>query len=159
MIGELSRTCWIDEGIFSDPKATSSTDNIGYLFNHETGNDDDNTAMTNVFIESADFDLGEGDAYQSISRIIPDVKFTGSASTGANGQTLDIVLKRRNFPGEELTTAVTSACTSVTTKIDTRVRGRQAVLRIQSNDTNTSDIGMSFRLGATRIDIKPDGMR
>ena len=159
MIGELSRTCWIDEGIFSDPKATSSTDNIGYLFNHETGNDDDNTAMTNVFIESADFDLGEGDAYQSISRIIPDVKFTGSASTGADGQTLDIVLKRRNFPGEELTTAVTSGCTSVTTKIDTRVRGRQAVLRVQSNDTDASDVGMSFRLGATRIDIKPDGMR
>ena len=159
MIGELSRTCWIDEGIFSDPKATSSTDNIGYLFNHETGNDDDNTAMTNVFIESADFDLGEGDMYQSISRIIPDIKFTGSGDTGADGQTLNIVLKRRNFPGEELTTAVTSACTSITTKIDTRVRGRQAVLRVQSNDTNTNDVGMGFRLGATRIDIKPDGMR
>ena len=159
MIGELSRTCWIDEGIFSAPKATYSTNNVGYLFNHETGNDADDTAMANVFIESADFDLGEGDAYQSISRIIPDVKFTGSASTGADGQTLDIVLKRRNFPGEELTTAVTSGCTSVTTKIDTRVRGRQAVLRVQSNDTNASDVGMSFRLGATRIDIKPDGMR
>jgi len=159
MIGELSRTCWIDEGIFSAPKATYSTNNVGYLFNHETGNDNDDTAMTNVFIESADFDLGEGDAYQSISRIIPDVKFTGSASTGAEGQTLDIVLKRRNFPGEELTTAVTSGCTSVTTKIDTRVRGRQAVLRVQSNDTNANDVGMSFRLGATRIDIKPDGMR
>jgi len=159
MIGELSRTCWLDEGIFSDPKATSSTNDVGYLFNHETGNDDDGTAMTNVFIESADFDLGEGDMYQSISRIIPDVKFTGSASTGANGQTVDIVLKRRNFPGEELTTAVTGACTSVTTKIDTRARGRQAVLRVQSNDTNTNEIGMSFRLGATRLDIKPDGMR
>ena len=129
------------------------------MFNHETGNDNDGSAMTNVFIESADFDLGEGDMYQSISRIIPDVKFTGSANTGAEGQTLDIVLKRRNFPGEELTTAVTSACTSVTTKIDTRVRGRQAVLRVQSNDTNTNDVGMGFRLGATRIDIKPDGMR
>ena len=159
MIGELSRTCWLDEGIFSDPKATQSTSNVGYLYNHETGNDDDGSAMTNVFIESADFDLGEGDQYQFISRIIPDIKFTGSASTGANGQTVDIVLKRRNFPGEELTTAVTSACTSVTTKIDTRARGRQAVLRIQSNDTNTSDTGMAFRLGATRIDIKPDGMR
>ncbi len=159
MIGELSRTCWIDEGIFSDPKATYTTNYTGYLFNHETGNDNDGSAMTNVFIESADFDLGEGDMYQSISRIIPDVKFTGSANTGAEGQTLDIVLKRRNFPGEELTTAVTSACTSVTTKIDTRVRGRQAVLRVQSNDTNINDVGMGFRLGATRIDIKPDGMR
>ena len=159
MIGNLSRTCWLDEGIFSDPKATYTTNYTGYLFNHETGNDDDGSAMTNVFIESADFDLGEGDQYQFISRIIPDVKFTGSGNTGADGQTVDIVLKRRNFPGEELTTAVTSACTSVTTKIDTRARGRQAVLRVQSNDTNTNDTGMGFRLGATRIDIKPDGMR
>ena len=159
MIGNLSRTCWLDEGIFSDPKATYTTNYTGYLFNHETGNDDDGLAMTNVFIESGDFDLGEGDQYQFISRIIPDVKFTGSGTTGADGQTVDIVLKRRNFPGEELTTAVTSACTSVTTKIDTRARGRQAVLRVQSNDTNTNDTGMGFRLGATRIDIKPDGMR
>ena len=159
MIGNLSRTCWLDEGIFSDPKATYTTNYTGYLFNHETGNDDDGSAMTNVFIESADFDLGEGDQYQFISRIIPDVKFTGSGNTGADGQTVDIVLKRRNFPGEELTTAVTSACTSATTKIDTRARGRQAVLRVQSNDTNTNDTGMGFRLGATRIDIKPDGMR
>ena len=159
MIGELSRTCWLDEGIFPDPKATATTDYVGYLYNHESGVDNDDAAMTNVFIESSDFDLGEGDDFQSISKIIPDIKFTGNASTGANGQTLDIVLKRRNFPGEELTTAVTTACTSVTTKIDTRVRTRQAVLRLQSNDDDTSTIGMSFRAGATRIDITPDGKR
>ena len=159
MIGELSRTCWLDEGIFSNPKATESTNDVGYLYNHETGNDNDETAMTNVFIESSDFDLGEGDDYQFISEIIPDIKFIGDAATGANGQTLDIVLKRRNFPGEELTTAGTTACTSVTTKVNTRVRGRQAVIRLQSNDTNTSNIGMSFRAGATRIDTRPDGKR
>ena len=160
MIGELSRTSWLDEGIFAEPKATSTdVDYVGYCYNHETGVDDDGTAMTNVFIESSDFDLGEGDDFQSISKIIPDIKFIGNANTGANGQTLDIVLKRRNFPGEKLTTAVTSSCTSVTTKIDTRVRGRQAVLRIQSNDTDTTAIGMSFRAGATRIDLKPDGKR
>ena len=160
MIGELSRTCWLDQGIFPNPKATTTdTDDLGLLYNHEFGVDDDDTAMTNVFIESSDFDLGEGDDFQSISRIIPDIKFTGDADTGADGQTLDVVLKRRNFPGEDLTTAVTSSCTSATTKIDTRVRGRQAVLRIQSNDTDTSTIGMSFRVGATRIDINPDGKR
>ena len=53
MIGELSRTAWLDEGIFANPKATSSN----YLFDHELGNDDDGNAMTNVFIESSDFDL------------------------------------------------------------------------------------------------------
>ena len=159
MIGEMSRTSWIDEGIFPDPKSTSSTDNVGYLYNHESGVDADDAAMTNVFIESSDFDLGEGEEYQFISKIIPDIKFIGNGSTGASGQTLDLVLKRRNFPGESLTTALTSACTSVTTKIDTRVRGRQAVFRLQSNDDDTSVIGMSFRAGATRIDLKPDGKR
>ena len=159
MIGELSRTCWIDEGIFSDPKATSSTDDVGYLYNHESGVDADGSAMTNVFIESSDFDLGEGDEYQFISEMIPDIRFIGNGDTGASGQTLDLVLKRRNFPGESLTTAITTACTSVTTKINTRLRGRQAVFRIQSNDDDSTVVGMSFRAGATRINLKPDGKR
>ena len=160
MIGELSRTCWLDEGIFSDPKATSSSDYVGYLYNQESGVDNDGVAMTDVFIESSDFDIDPGgEDYQFISKIIPDIKFTGNVATGATGQNVDIVVKRRNFPGEELTTAVTSSCTSVTTKIDTRVRGRQAVLRIQSNDTDTTAVGTSFRVGAMRMDYKPDGTR
>ena len=161
MIGELSRTCWLDEGIFSDPKATSSSsDYIGYLYNQESGVDNDGAAMTDVFIESSDFDIDPGgENFQFISRIIPDIKFTGNVATGATGQNVDIVVKRRNFPGEELTTAVTSSCTSVTTKIDTRVRGRQAVLRIQSNDTDTTAVGTSFRVGAMRMDYKADGTR
>ena len=160
MIGELSRTCWLDEGIFSDPKATSSSDYVGYLYNQESGVDNDGVAMTDVFIESSDFDIDPGgENFQFISRIIPDIKFTGNVATGATGQNVDIVVKRRNFPGEELTTAVTSSCTSVTTKIDTRVRGRQAVLRIQSNDTDTTAVGTSFRVGAMRMDYKPDGTR
>jgi len=161
MIGNLSRTAWLDEGIFADPKATSTdVDYVGYCYNHETGVDDDGTAMTNVFIESSDFDIDPGgEDFQSITRIIPDIKFTGNGQTGASGQKVDIVLKRRNFPGEELTTALTTSCTSVTTKVDTRVRGRQAVLRIQSNDTDTTDTGTSFRVGAMRMDFKADGKR
>ena len=158
-IGELTRTSWLDEGIFSVPIGTYSSSNTGYLYDHETGDDADGSAMTNVFIESSDFDLGEGDDFSFISKIIPDIKFTGPASTGSAGQTAEVVLKRRNYPGESLTTAVTSSCTSVTTKIDTRVRGRQAVLRIQSNDDDTTVTGMSFRVGAMRIAIQPDGRR
>jgi len=159
--GLLSRTCWLDEGIFADPKATStSSDYVGYLYNHETGVDDDGTAMANVFVESSDFDIDPGgEDYQFISKIIPDIKFTGNTETGASGQNIDIVVKRRNFPGEELTTALTSSCTSVTTKIDTRIRGRQAVLRIQSNDDDATAVGTSFRVGAMRMDYKPDGRR
>ena len=154
MIGELSRTAWLDEGIFNTPKATSSN----LLFDHESGNDDDGSPMTNVFIESSDFDLGEGDEFQFVSRIIPDVTFNGTGSTGASGQKVNLILKKRNFPGEDLSVGATGSCTSVTTKIDTRVRGRQAVLRVQSDDTETAT-GMGFKLGATRIETQPDGKR
>tara|TARA_R100000664_G_C2759926_1_gene150347 strand:- start:9868 stop:11760 length:1893 start_codon:yes stop_codon:yes gene_type:complete len=158
-IGQLTRTSWIDEGIFSVPMGTYSSSDTGYLYDHETGDDDDGSAMTNVFIESSDFDLGDGEDFSFISKIIPDIKFTGTASTGSDGQTAEVVLKRRNYPGESLTTALTGSCTSVTTKIDTRVRGRQAVLRIQSNDDDTNVTGMSFRVGAMRLAIQPDGRR
>jgi hypothetical protein len=159
-IGQLTRTAWVDEGIFDNPMGTYSTSDVGYLYNHETGNDADGAAMTNVFIESSDFDIDPaGDDFQFVSKIIPDIKFTGTANTGSGGQTADVVLKRRNYPGEDLTTAVTSSCTSVTTKIDTRVRGRQVVLRIQSNDDDTTVTGVGFRVGAMRLDARPDGKR
>jgi hypothetical protein len=162
-IGTLSRTAWIDEGIFDNPKAvSSSSSDVGYVYNHELGNDNDGSPMTNVFIESSDFDIDPGgEDFQFISRIIPDIKFTGSGQTGTGGQTVNIVLKRRNFPGEDLTTAVTSTCTSNTTKIDTRVRGRQAVLRIESDDDGipATTEGVGFRVGAMRLNFRPDGRR
>ena len=161
-IGSLSRTCWLDEGIFNDPKATSSSSDVGYLYNHETGNDNDGSAMTNVFIESSDFDIDPaGEDFQFISRVIPDIQFTGTGSTGSGGQTVNVVLKRRNFPGEALTTVITSTCDSATTKIDTRVRGRQAVLRVESDDDGVpgSTEGVGFRVGAMRLNFRPDGRR
>ena len=118
--------------------------------------------MTDVYIESSDFDIDPaGDDFQFIRRVIPDIRFTGTGDTGSTGQTVNVVLKRRNFPGESLTTAITSTCTSVTDKIDTRVRGRQAVLRIESDDDGDSgtQLGLGFRVGAMRLDASPDGKR
>ena len=125
-IGELTRIrLGIDEGIFNNPMATytDASTGVGYLYNHETGNDADGLPMDNVFIESSDFDLGEGEDFQSIKRIIPDVKFTGS---GGNGQTINMVVKTRNFPAESLSTSTTATCTSSTSKIDIELeQGKQ----------------------------------
>ena len=107
-IGQLERTAWLDEGILDKPLATYTTSNTGTLYSHEVGYDDDGTAMQNVFIESSDFDLGEGDMFQFVNRVIPDVKFIGSGSTGSSGQQLDFVLKKRDFPGQDLRTATTA---------------------------------------------------
>tara|TARA_R100000234_G_scaffold38366_2_gene22727 strand:+ start:2789 stop:4675 length:1887 start_codon:yes stop_codon:yes gene_type:complete len=159
-IGQLDRCAWLDEGVFDKPIASYTTSNTSYLYNHEVGNDDDGSAMQNVFIESSDFDIDPaGEVFSAVSRIIPDVNFIGDAATGSTGQKLDFVLKKRDFPGDDLSTVTTASCFSTTTKIDTRLRARQVVLRVQSNDTDTNEIGMSFRLGATRLDVKPDGRR
>ena len=157
-IGQLSRTAWLDEGIVAFPRAAGKSGSSHFLYQHETGNDDDGSPLDNVFIESSDFDIGDGDDFQAVNRIIPDIKFTGS---GGTGQTVNFVVKTRKFPAESLTTSTTSTCTSSTSKIDTRIRARQAVLRIESDDDNDTGarIGVGFRVGATRMSIYPNGKR
>ena len=157
-IGEINRTAWIDQGVFNSPLATYTTSDVGYLYDHETGNNADGDPMDNVFIESSDFEIGDGETFQMIKRIIPDVKFTGN---GGSGQTINFVVKTRDYPGESLTTSNTSTCTSTTTKIDTRVRARQAVLRVESDDDAETEVrtGVGFRVGATRIDLISSGRR
>ena len=156
-IGQLSRTAWLDEGIVAFPRAAGKSNSSHFLFQHETGHDDDGSPMTNVFIESADFDIGDGEEFQFIRRCIPDIKFTGS---GEN-QTINVVVKARNFPGSDLTTDQTTAITSSTTKVDTRARGRQAVVRFESDDDAVTDsqLGVGFRVGGPRLDIQPNGRR
>ena len=113
--------------------------------------------MDDVFIESSDFDLDDGEFFSFIRRIIPDVKFTG----GGDNQTINFVMKSRNFPGESLTTNTTQAVTSSTKKLNTRLRARQAVFRVESDDDNNSGarLGVGWRLGDTRMEIRPDGKR
>jgi hypothetical protein len=157
-IGELSRTAWLDEGLVAFPRAAGKDNGTAYLYSHETGFDNDGSPMDNVFIESADFDIGDGEQFQFVRRFIPDVKFTGNSS---GTQKINLVLKARNFPGDSLTTDQTSSFTATTTKVDTRARGRQAAVRFESDDdAETVDrLGVGFRIGATRLDIQPNGRR
>ena len=157
-IGQLSRTAWLDEGIVAFPRAAGKSDSTHFLFQHETGHDDDGSPMTNVFIESADFDIGDGEEFQFIRRMIPDVKFTGD---GGSDQAINVVMKTRNFPGQSLTSDQTTSFTATTTKIDMRARGRQASVRFESDDDAGTDVtlGVGFRLGGTRLDLQPNGRR
>ena len=157
-IGQLARTAWLDAGVEPYPRAAGKVSSTNYLYNQEFGNDADGSPMDNVYIESGDFDLGEGDYFQSITRMIPDVKFTGD---GGSDQTVNFVLKVRNFPGDSLTTDSTSTVTATTQKLDLRARGRQAAIRFESDDDNTSAVrlGVGFRVGGTRLDLKVNGQR
>ena len=156
-IGQLVRSAWLDEGLVEYPRAAYTTSDVGYLYQHETGNDADGSPMTNVYIESGDFDIDDGERIQSVGRIVPDIKFTGDNSSSL----LNCVLKTRNYPGDSLTTKSTSNVSSTTQKLNVRGRARQIVLRFESDDDNTTGytLGLGFRVGATRIGITPDGRR
>lgn len=129
---------------------------------HEYGWDDVSTGTAEpieAFIESSDFDIGEGDTFQFVSRIIPDVKFLGSST---NTPSVTLSLYPRNYPGSAYGTASSNSVTATvvlpveqyTEQVFTRVRARQIAFRIAS-----SALGVAWQLGAMRLDIRPDGRR
>jgi len=145
-IGQLSRTAWLDAGITSEkPIATSSS----YLYNHETGYDDDGSAMT-AYIESADFDIDDGDHFSFIRRLLPDIKFIGTS----NAPEVTYTIKTRSSGSGTLVTATQTSVSNSTEITDIRARGRQVRLRIENTDINNG-----WRLGDVRLDVRPDGLR
>jgi len=149
--GQLERHAWLDSGIENYPRATYN----GYLFEQEDGFNDDGSPMTNVFIESSDFEVGEGEQFAYIQRMFPDLKFLANSDSGK----VNLVLKTRNNPGESLSTSSTSSVGSSTGQVSLRARSRQAVFRVESDDDSDGNDNVGWRLGATRLDIKPDGRR
>jgi len=152
--GSLSRTAWLDAGIENYPRAVSN----GYLYQQELGFDDDGSPMTNVFIESSDFDLGDGEQFTFIQKIIPDFKFLQNSNEDGS---VNVVVKTRNYPGDSLSVNSTSSIQANTQQAFVRGRARQMVLRFESDDdaANNGNLGIGWRLGATRIDVRTDGKR
>ena len=74
---------------------------------------------------------------------------------------MNVVTKVRNFPGDSLTTESTNEISSSTQKVNLRARGRQAVVRFESNDDagSNGNLSIGWRLGDTRMDVKTDGRR
>ena len=153
--GTLARTAWLDRGIRTFPIAAGSPN----LFNHETGYDDDGSAMTS-FIESAPMDIGDGDKFTLIQKVIPDLTFEGSVNQSTPAA--NFTIKARNEPGEDYgntssgtaTRTATSPVELFTNQIDLRARGRSFALRVDSSAT-----GMKWKLGTPRVNIRPDGRR
>ena len=156
--GSLNRTAWLDRGVNELPTAASPD---YYLYNHETGDDDGSTdpvtAIT-AHIESSQMDIGEGDQFSFINRIIPDLTFRNSDI----GKKATLSLKARNFPGgnylqsdsTDISKTATVPVEQFTNDAFIRLRGRSFALRVESTET-----GISWRLGSPRVDIRPDGRR
>ena len=144
----------MDRGTRSFPLAAGNQ----YIFNHEIGFDDDGSAMTS-FIESAAIDIGDGDKFTHIRRVIPDLTFIGS--TNLSSPQASFTIKSRRFPGASFdntdsgttTGSITSASVETfTEQLHLRSRGRSFALRIDS-----TALGTKWKLGSPRIDIRPDG--
>jgi hypothetical protein len=157
--GTFARTAWIDRGIFNFPIA-AHTD--GHLYAHETGFDDGTTnpsSAITAFIDSSPMDIGDGEQFMLIRKMIPDVSFKQSTATLPS---INVEVNVRNAPnGEYLQTdtqsfvdTVTASSSEKTEQLFYRLRGRQ--MRLKFTSTN---LGVDWRLGSNRLDIKPDGRR
>jgi hypothetical protein len=152
--GSIERTAWLDTPLREYPQAVGGD----YVYDHERGVDDDVLPMTS-FVTTNDFDVGDGENFLLIRRIIPDVDFTGS--TAAAPQVL-MTMRPRNFPGAnysgtnqpDVIRTATVPIEQFTEQVFIRARARQMGFKIQS-----TDLGVQWQLGAPRLDGRADGKR
>lgn len=166
--GTLDRTAWLDSPLRQFPMAATSGNIIVY---HEAAVDDGSTnppSPINAYIQSSDFDIEDGHNYGFVWRIIPDITFDGSDTTGATTDKpfVQFTVRPKQNPGSGYGTALAPTVTSVqsyagqttynvqqfTEIIYSRVRGRQMAFKVESNS-----VGTQWQLGVPRIDVRPDG--
>jgi hypothetical protein len=156
--GTLSRTAWMPRGVFGYPIAASSD---GYLYYQEFGMNDGSQnppVPISAYIESNPVDLGDGDQFMFVSRIVPDMTFRNSQ----NSPSATFTLKAKDFPGsafdgtdsEVATRSASAPVEQYTGELFVRIRGRSMAFRIESDQLDTA-----WRLGAPRIEVRPDGRR
>jgi hypothetical protein len=164
--GSIDRTAWLDTPLRHYPQAANTTITVsgntvttgsGYLYDHENGIDDD-TLPIDSYIQSSPFDIGDGDNFMLIRRIIPDVSFNTSTATNATA-TLTVI--PRNFPGGSAQSdaadsqrVIQTTTNQYTDQVFMRARARQMAFKIRS-----TELGVQWQLGAPRLDARQDGTR
>ena len=168
--GTLGRTAWLDSPLRDFPQA--ATENNIIVF-HEAAVDNGETnppSAISCYVQSSDFDIGDGHNYGFVWRIIPDITFDGSDTTGATSDkpAVNFTVRPRQNPGSNYGLADNPTVTSAqsyagqttynvqqfTEIVYTRIRGRQMAFKVESNS-----IGTQWQLGVPRIDTRPDGRR
>ncbi len=163
--GTLSRSAWIDSDLRDYPIAATYSNNLVY---QEYGVDCNELGSANPIvatITSAQFDLDDGDRFMLINKMLPDMTFTGStADSPAATMTLNPLENSgsgrydpASVGGNSSATVTRTAVVPVeefTGQVFTRVRGRQMSIKIES-----TELGVTWKLGAPRMDMRPDGRR
>ena len=159
--GTMARTAWLDTTLQNNPIAATYN---GYLLNQEDGVDDNEIgtpAPIDAYISSSEFDVGDGDHFVFIDRILPDLTFSGSTSGTSPITTMTLYALTDSGSGVTQTynnnvayTAAYNITEEFTGQVYTRIRGRQMILKMESNK-----VGTTWQLGAPRFNIRLDGRR
>ena len=163
--GNMRRSAWLDSGVNNYPIAATYSN---VIVEHENGVDDNETGVTlpiEAFITSAEFDLVDGDKFAFVRRMLPDISFDGSSVESPSVDFTFYPLRNSGSgykdPASEGSTNVASITRTSVVPIEQytgqafiRVRGRQLAMKVSS-----SEIGVSWRLGIPKLDMRPDGRR
>jgi hypothetical protein len=161
--GTMERTAWLDSGLRDFPIAATYNYN---LVDQEFGLDNNETgtpAGIEAYISSSEFDIDDGDKFGFVWRMLPDLTFSGSDASPTPQVTYTLYPMQNSGSGtgtavnkdvDKQTGAQYTVTEGFTGQINTRVRGRQLILKVSSDN-----LGTTWQLGATRIDIRPDGRR
>jgi len=167
--GTLGRTAWSDSPLREYPMGATYQNTIVY---HESGTNNVEVNGTVLpitsYIQSSDFDIGDGHNFGFVWRMIPDITFDGSTTAAPDKPEVTFSLRPRQNPGAPYGTADTPTVQSAqsynsvknynvqefTQIVYTRLRGRQMAFKISSDQ-----LGCQWQLGAPRIDVRSDGRR
>ena len=160
----LGRTAWLDSGLLDFPIAATYSNNLVLHENGLNNNETGTTTAIDAYISSSEFDIGDGHNFGFVWRVLPDLTFENAENTPAGAvPSVTMTLYGLANSGSGVTSSaaqpVAKSSTYVITEqftgqIFTRMRGRQMIFKISSNQINTV-----WQLGAPRIDIRPDGRR
>jgi hypothetical protein len=160
----LGRTAWLDSGLLDYPIAATYSNNLVFHENGLNNNETGTTTAIDAYISSSEFDIGDGHNFGFVWRVLPDLTFENAENTPAGAvPSVTMTLYGLANSGSGVTSTasqpVAKSSTYVITEqftgmIFTRMRGRQMIFKISSNQINTV-----WQLGAPRIDIRPDGRR
>ena len=166
--GTMGRTAWLDSPLRQFPMAATETNLLVF---HEAAVDDGSTnppSPISAYIQSSDFDIGDGHNYGFVWRMLPDITFDGSTTPAPNKPQVKFVVRPRQNPGSAYGVSPSPTIQSTqsyagqqvynvqefTEIVYSRVRGRQMAFKVES-DT----LGTQWQLGIPRLDVRPDGRR
>jgi hypothetical protein len=173
--GTMDRTAWLDSPLRQYPQAATSG---GLVVFHESIVDDGTTnppSAISSYIQSSDFDIGDGHNYGFVWQILPDITFDGSVGpvpttpdNPTNFPQVTFTVRPRQNPGSNYGVADNPTVQSTksyalssnynvqefTEIVYSRVRGRQMAFKV-SSDT----LGTQWQLGTPRLNVRPDGRR